>query len=54
MTNQVRKISSMKSFAEVSQRVKDYGTEPFFIQKAKESKAFIEKHGFPKELVRKK
>jgi hypothetical protein len=32
-------------------RVKDYGNDPFFVKKAEESKAFLEKHGFPKDLL---
>ena len=35
----------------VSNKVKDYGNDPFFVKKAKESKTFLEKHGFPKELL---
>lgn len=35
-------------------KVKDYGNDPFFIKKAEQSKAFLEKHGFPEELVSKK
>lgn len=31
-------------------KVKDYGNDPFFIKKGQDSKAFLEKHGFPKEL----
>ena len=34
--------------------VKDYGNDPYFVKKAEESKAFLEKHGFPKELLLKK
>lgn len=37
----------------ISDKVKDYGNDPFFVKKAKESKEFLEKHGFPKELVKK-
>ena len=35
-------------------KVKDYGNDPFFVKKAEESKTFLEKHGFPKELLLKK
>ena len=35
-------------------KVKDYGNDPFFVKKAEESKAFLEKHGFPKDLLLKK
>jgi hypothetical protein len=37
-----------------TKKVKDYGNDPFFIKKAEESRAFLEKHGFPKELLTKK
>ena len=35
-------------------KVKDYGNDPVFVKKAAESKAFLEKYGFPKELLPKK
>ena len=38
----------------ISNKVKDYGNEPFFVKKAKQAKDFLEKHGFPKELLIKK
>lgn len=31
---------------------RDYGNDPYFVKKAKKSKAFLEKNGFPKELER--
>ncbi len=34
--------------------VKDHGNDPFFVEKTKESKAFLQKHGFPEELLLKK
>ena len=34
-----------------SGNVKDYSNDPFFVKKADESKAFLEKHGFPKEIM---
>ncbi|HMI65862.1 MAG TPA: hypothetical protein VK517_07510 [Cyclobacteriaceae bacterium] len=40
-----------KANAIVSDKVKDYGNDPYFVKKAKESKAFLEKHGFPKQLA---
>jgi hypothetical protein len=33
----------------ISNEVRDYGNDPFFIKKAKESKEFLEKHGFPED-----
>lgn len=38
----------------ISDTVRDYGNEPYFVKKAAESKQFLEKHGFPKELLAKK
>jgi hypothetical protein len=35
----------------ISNKVKDYGNDPFFVKKSKASKAFLEQHGFPKELT---
>lgn len=35
-------------------KIKDYGNDPFFEKKAAESKIFLEKHGFPKDLLVKK
>jgi len=34
--------------------VRDYGNDPYFVRKANKSKAFLEKHGFPKELMDKR
>jgi hypothetical protein len=31
-----------------------YSNDPYFVKKAEESKAFLEKHGFPEELLPKK
>ena len=47
-----RTTKSKKSV--VSKKVKDYGNEPFFVKKANESQAFLEKHGFPEELLKKR
>jgi len=38
----------------ISHKVKDYGNDPFFVEKTKQSKKFLEKHGFPEELILKK
>lgn len=38
----------------ISHKAKDHGNDPFFIKKANESKKFLEKHGFPEELLAKK
>ncbi len=39
--------------AKISKDVKSYTNDPFVIQKGKESKAFLDKYGFPKELLKK-
>lgn len=41
----------IKSSVQVSDQVKNYGNEPFVLKKVRESKTFLEKHGFPKELT---
>lgn len=46
--------SQKKTKANANNKVKDYGNDPFFVEKAERSKAFLEKNGFPKELVVKK
>ena len=38
----------------ISNKVKDYGNDPFFVKKATQSKEFLEKHGFAEELLSKK
>jgi hypothetical protein len=42
------------STAIVSDKVRSYSNDPNVVKKADESKAFLEKHGFPKELMPKK
>ncbi|TCS85815.1 hypothetical protein EDD80_11013 [Anseongella ginsenosidimutans] len=37
-----------------NKKVKDYGNDPYFVKKAADSKIFLEKHGFPEELLLKK
>ncbi len=38
----------------ISEKVKDYSHDPFVIKKGKTSEAFLNKHGFPKELLDKR
>ena len=52
-TGTKKRNQKIKINAIISSEVKDYGNDPFFIKKANDSKAFLEKHGFPEELVRK-
>jgi hypothetical protein len=35
-------------------KIQDFSNDPFFVKKDEESKAFLEKHGFPKDLLTKK
>lgn len=37
----------------INNAIPSYGNDPFFIKKARESKEFLEKHDFPKELMSK-
>ena len=39
------------SNANINSNVRDYGSEPFFISKADDSKEFLEKHGFPRAFL---
>ena len=34
--------------------VRDFSKDPVFVKKAELSKAFLDKHGFPEELLKKK
>lgn len=36
----------------ISNDVRDYGNDPFILKKARESKEFLEKHGFPEEVIK--
>lgn len=54
MMPEYKKKVQKKAKVKMSKNVKDYGNDPFFVKKAKESKVFLEKHGFPKELALKK
>lgn len=56
MLSEVKKRQTKDKVAKVKagNKVNDYGNDPFFVKKAAESKAFLEKHGFPKELLPKK
>jgi hypothetical protein len=42
------------SKTKLANKVKDYGNDPFFVKKAADSKSFLEKTGFPKELLTRK
>jgi len=49
-----KQIKTKPSRSERAKKVKDYGNDPFFVKKGEESRTFLEKHGFPKELLTKK
>jgi hypothetical protein len=36
----------------ISNEVKDYSNDPFFVKKADDSQKFLEEHGFPKEFLK--
>jgi hypothetical protein len=52
------KLSSKKQYpdvkinATINNDMKDYGNDPYFIKKDKESQAFLKKNGFPEELLK--
>jgi len=56
MLSEIKKKQTKRKRAKVKggSKVKDYGNDPFFVKKAEDSKAFLEKHGFPKDLLVKK
>ena len=56
MLPEIKKKQAKKRSAKAKgeSKIKDYGSDPFFIKKGEESKAFLEKSGFPKELLLKK
>jgi hypothetical protein len=37
----------------VSEKVKDYGKHPFFVEKAKKAEAFLKEYGLPKPYSQK-
>ncbi len=49
-----RKVPKANISAKISNDVKDYGKDPVFVKRADESKAFLEKNGFPKELLKRR
>ena len=49
-----RKPVNKSSKVVISNEVGDYGNDPYVIKKGEESKKFLEKHGFPEELLKKR
>jgi hypothetical protein len=56
MLSETKKKQAKKKSPKSSRinKVGDFGNDPFFIKKAEESKAFLEKNGFPKQLLTRK
>ncbi|WP_181182399.1 hypothetical protein [Sphingobacterium lumbrici] len=50
----MKNLENKKTMSNVQNHVRDYGNDPYFIKKANKSKLFLEKNGFPKELLDKK
>ena len=51
MFSNSKKTNKKVTKVEVNHKMKDYGKEPFFVQKAEASKKVIGKYGPPKSLV---
>lgn len=49
-----KKQNNKKPFKRKSGKINDYGNDPFFVKKGEESRSFLEKRGFPKELLTRK
>jgi len=43
-----------KDTIQVDINMKDYGNQPYFVKKANKSKIFLDKNGFPKDLLQKR
>ncbi len=49
-----KKATKPKAQSPSTTKGKDYGNATFFVKKAKESKAFLEKNGFPEAILKKR
>lgn len=45
---------NFKGNTKEAKQVRDYGNDPYFVKKGNKSKVFLEKHGFPKDLLDKR
>jgi len=54
MLSEPKKTEMEKSKSKSADKLKDYGNEPYLLRKRTSLKSFLEKHGFPKELLVKK
>lgn len=50
----MKNLENKKAMDSIHNPVRDYGNDPFFVKKANKSKVFLEKHGFPKEILDKR
>jgi hypothetical protein len=54
MLHKDKKKGKLITNATVSADVRDYGSDPYFVQKAEASKKVIEKYGLPKSWLKEK
>lgn len=47
-------MKNKKIVCNKAEQVRDYGNDPYFVKKANKSKVFLEKNGFPQELLNKR
>jgi len=50
----MKNLENKKATDNVLNSVRDYGNDPYFVKKANKSKVFLEKNGFPKEILDKR
>jgi hypothetical protein len=46
------KAGDIKINATISNTVRDYSNDPYFLKKDEESKIFLKQHGFPEQLLK--
>lgn len=49
-----RHSKTSKNTIQVDSDIKVYDNQPYLVKKANKSKVFLDKHGFPKELLQKR
>lgn len=50
----IAKLSTLKIDYKVDKTLKSHANDPFILKKAAKSKAFLEKHGFPEEYMKRR
>ena len=53
-TSKKKPINKKPSKSSLNGKVRDFSNDPFFIKKGKDSETFLNKTGFPMELLEKK